>query len=68
MNHMLGYNISNALRMKHITLSELGRRIQMHRQTISEKINEPWRFTVNEVITIAAAIGVNWKDLLEGVE
>lgn len=68
MNMMLGYNISNALKKNKVSLSELGKRLNCHRQTIALRINEPWRLTIGEVIKIGAAIGVDWHELLEGVE
>lgn len=68
MINMLGYNISNALKKNKVSLSELGKRLNCHRQTIALRINEPWRLTIGEVIKIGAAIGVDWHELLEGVE
>lgn len=68
MNNMLGYNIYNALRTKKITATELSRRLNCNRQWLSVKLHEPDRLTINDVIKIGAAIGINWRDLLEGVE
>lgn len=68
MNMMLGYNISNALKKNKVTYSQLAKRLNCHRQSIALRINEPWRLTIGDVIKIGAAIGVDWRELLEGVE
>lgn len=68
MNMMLGYNVSNALRKNHVSVLELSRRLKVDRTALTHRINEPRLFTVDEVIRIGAAIGVNWRELLDGVE
>lgn len=68
MNHMLGYNISNACRKRRISIAELSRRIRCDRASLGKRINEPWRFTIEEIMKIAAAIGIDWRELLEGIE
>ena len=66
--NMLAYNIENALRHKHVSYRELGRRLRRDPAAIANHLYEPHRLTVDEVMKIAAAIGVNWRDLLEGLD
>jgi len=65
---MLGYNISNEMRKQHITYRELGRRVNKEHATIANHILEPHRITVQELLRVSAALGVDWRDLMEGVE
>jgi plasmid maintenance system antidote protein VapI len=66
--NVVSYNIENLLYQKHITYRELGRRLNRDPATVSNHILEPRRLTLDEIIKIAAAIGVNWRDLLEGLD
>lgn len=65
---MLGYNISNEMHKQHITYRELGRRVDKEHATIANHVLEPRKITVLELLRVAAALGVNWRDLMEGVE
>ena len=63
MNHMLGYNISNACRKRRISIAELSRRIRCDRASLGKRINEPWRFTIEEIRKSQqplASIGVSY--------
>ena len=68
MNNRLGYNIQNALSKKSVSVCELANRLNCDRSSLSRRLLEPQRIRVEEMIKIGAAIGVNWRDLLEGVE
>ena len=66
--NMVSYNIENLLYKKHISYRELGRRLNRDPSTVSNHILEPHRLTLDEIIKIAAAIGVDWRSLLEGLD
>ena len=68
MNNRLGYNIQNALTEQHVSVGELANRMGCDRSSLYRRICEPKRLKLSEVIKIGAAIGINWRDLLEGVE
>ena len=65
---MLGYNISNQMREKDISYRQLGERINAHHATVKNHIEDPRRITLLELFKIGAALGIDWMDLLEGVE
>lgn len=66
--HRLGYNISTVMDNHYLTFKELGEKLGKDPAILANHILEPHRLTVDEVIKIAAAIGVNWRDLLEGLD
>lgn len=66
--NVVSYNIENLLYKKHISYRELGRRLNRDSSTVSNHILEPHRLTLDEIIKIAAAIGVDWRSLLEGLD
>jgi len=66
--NVVSYNIENLLYQKHISYRELGRRLNRDSSTVANHILEPHRLTLDEIIKIAAAIGVDWRSLLEGLD
>ena len=68
MNNMLGYNIYKAIYSRKISLTQLSKRLNCDRSGLYKRLNNPSLFRVEELIKIGAAIGVNWRELLEGVE
>ena len=68
MNKILGYNICNAMRKKDVPMTELSRRIKRDRSGLYKRLQKPEMITVQEVIKIGAALGIDWHELLEGVE
>jgi len=65
---MLGYNISNEMRMNRVTYRELGRRVNKEHSVIANHILEPNKITVQELLRVAAALGIDWRKLMEGVD
>ena len=65
---VLGYNIYNAMGKKGVPLTELSKRINRDRSGLYKRLQKPEMITVQEVIKIGAALGVDWRELLEGVE
>ena len=68
MNNMLGYNIYKAMNRKNVSLTQLAIRLHCDRSGLYKRLNRPYLIKVEELIRIGKAIGVNWRDLLEGVE
>ena len=68
MNKALCFNILRAMDNNNVTMVELANRLQCDRSSLYRRICEPKRLKLSELIKIGAAIGVNWRELLEGVE
>lgn len=64
----IGYNILNAMKKKGVTMVELSKRMQCDRKNLSYRILNPETMKVITLIRISRAIGVNWWDLMEGVD
>ena len=68
MNNAISYNIYRAMHSRKISLTELSKRINRDRSGLYKRLQKPEMITVQEVIKIGAALGVDWRELLEGVE
>lgn len=64
----LSYNIYRAMDKNDVSLTELARRINVDRSGLYNRLKNPKMLRVEEVMKIGAAIGVDWRHLLEGVE
>ena len=64
----LGYNISNELHKRNMSYRELGRRINKQHATVADHVFHPHRITVKELMEIGGTFGIDWMDLLKGVE
>lgn len=63
--HFISANISYYLTLCGITPSELAERVQLTRQTLSKKLEDPDRFAVAELRRISRVFGVPISALTE---
>lgn len=65
---ILGYNIISVMNKKEISMAELSRRMKRDRGNLYYRITNPESMKVKQLVRIGKAIGVDWRDLMEGVE
>lgn len=65
---ILGYNIISVMHKKEISMTELSRRMKCDRGNLYYRITNPESMKVKQLVRIGNAIGVDWRDLMEGVE